>query len=111
MTDAASSPAHAPHAGPGIKAYLGVFAALSVFTAVSFVFYEALPRDTSFILILLVAVAKALLVGAIFMHLVLDWGKVYYLIVPAFILGALLIIVLMPDIVLGWHHPGANPTP
>lgn len=111
MTEAATPAAHGHHAGPGIKAYMGVFAALSVFTAVSFIFYEALPKDQSFILILLVAVAKALLVGAIFMHLVLDWGKIYYLIVPAFILGALLIIVLMPDIVLGWHQPGANPTP
>lgn len=99
------------HAGPGFKAYLTVFAALSVFTALSFVFYYSFPRDTSFLLILGVAVIKAVLVGVYFMHLILDWPRVYYLIIPAFILGVLLIVVLLPDIVLGWHHPRVNPLP
>src|SRR5581483_11939305 len=99
------------HAGPNVRTYFAVFVALSIFTAVSFAFYEYLPRDTSFVLILLVAICKALLVGTFFMHLIVDWPKVYYLIIPAFILGALLCVVLLPDIVLAWHHPGANPTP
>ena len=38
------------------------------------------------------------------MHLKYDWGKLYFLIVPAFILGAMMMIVLLPDIVLAWHH-------
>ena len=44
-------------------------------------------------------------------HLVIDWGKLYYLIIPALILGTLLIMVLMPDIVLGWHHIVRVPAP
>jgi cytochrome c oxidase subunit 4 len=57
----------------------------------------------SFALILGVAVVKATLVGMYFMHLKLDWGRLYFLIVPAFILGTMMMIVLMPDIVLGWR--------
>jgi hypothetical protein len=39
------------------------------------------------------------------MHLILDWKRVYFLIVPALVLGPMLVIVLLPDIVLGWPHP------
>jgi hypothetical protein len=38
------------------------------------------------------------------MHLKFDWGKLYFMIVPAFILGAMLAFVLLPDIVLAWVH-------
>src|SRR5262249_8646374 len=98
MTDA-----HDAHHGPDVKAYLVIFGALSVFTGLSFALYYALPRNISFLAILLVAVVKATLVGMYFMHLKLDWGRLYFLIIPAFILGTMMMIVLMPDIVLGWH--------
>jgi len=104
MTDARTS----EHHGPSFQAYLVVFCALSVFTAVSFG-VNSLVRSGSwtptagFTVILGVAVVKAVLVGMYFMHLVVDWGKLYYLVFPAFILGAMMITVLMPDIVLGWH--------
>ncbi len=41
------------------------------------------------------------------MHLIVDWGKLYYFIFPTFILGTMFMIVLLPDIVLTWHdtHP------
>lgn len=97
------------HAGPGVQAYLVVFVALSVFTAISFAVNYAV-RDhwlapyAGFALILGVAVVKAVLVGLYFMHLVVDWGKLYFLIFPTFILAAMFITVLMPDIVLAWHH-------
>jgi len=97
------------HAGPGIQAYLVVFGALSVFTAISFAVNYAvreygLAPHAGFAIILGVALIKAILVGLYFMHLVVDWGKLYYLIFPTFILAAMFITVLMPDIVLAWHH-------
>ena len=93
--------AHAPHApddhGPTVKAYLTVFVALAVFTLLSFVanFAAAEERQwiskfVSFVIILGVAVVKAALVGLIFMHLKFDWRKLYFLIFPAFILGAMM---------------------
>ena|SRR5437868_6178067 len=93
------------HAGPGFKAYITVFVALAVFTAISFLVNATVGRNTTGMLIILaVAVCKATLVGMYFMHLVIDWSKLYYLIIPALILGTLLVVVLMPDIVLAWHH-------
>jgi cytochrome c oxidase subunit 4 len=105
MSDAHHSEAH--H-GPDVKAYLVVFGALSIFTALSFVFNiaarkEIITHTQSFLLILGVAIVKATLVGLYFMHLKLDWPKTYFMIVPAFILGTMMMIVLLPDIVLGWR--------
>ena len=93
--------------GPTVAAYLIVFAALAVFTLVSylsnlFVQLGWIGRVTSFVIILAVAVVKASLVGLIFMHLKFDWRKLYFLIVPVFILAAMMGMVLMPDIVLAW---------
>jgi caa(3)-type oxidase subunit IV len=103
------SEAHAAesHADAHVKEYLIVFGALSVFTAISFVVYELFPpRSTAaFLIILAVAVCKALLVAAFFMHLIADWKKVYMMIVPALILGPMLMMVLLPDIVL-LNRPG-----
>jgi cytochrome c oxidase subunit 4 len=103
MTDA-----HDEHHGPNVQAYLVVFGALSIFTALSFVFNtlarnESISHTQSFMLILGVAIIKATLVGMYFMHLKFDWGRLYFLIIPAFILGTMMMIVLMPDIVLGWR--------
>jgi caa(3)-type oxidase subunit IV len=90
---------------PSYLAYMVVFAALSIFTAISFIvnhFYPP-PSHQGMMIIMGVAVVKAFLVGLIFMHLKYDWAKLYFMIVPAFILGAMMIIVLMPDIVMGWQ--------
>lgn len=105
----ASGEAHG-HAGPSSRAYLVVFGALIVFTLISFVVNSVvraghLAPHTGFAIILGVAVCKAVLVGAYFMHLILDWGRFYFIIIPVGILGALLVVVLLPDIVLAWHHP------
>jgi cytochrome c oxidase subunit 4 len=106
MTDTHAS---GEHHGPGFKAYMVVASALTVFTVVSFVVnyfvrHQSLTSTAGFTIILSVAVCKATLVGLYFMHLILDWGKVFYFIIPAFILGAMMMIVLLPDIVLAWHH-------
>jgi cytochrome c oxidase subunit 4 len=99
------------HHGPKVQAYLVIFGALSIFTLLSFVFNYAarteppiITHTTSFLLILAVAVIKASLVGMYFMHLKFDWSKLYFMIVPAFILGTMMIFVLLPDIVLAWHN-------
>jgi cytochrome c oxidase subunit IV len=82
-----------------------VFLALSMFTAISFLVNYFVGRNmTGLAIILGVAVVKAILVGLYFMHLVVDWFKLYYLIFPTFILAAMFITVLLPDIVLAWHH-------
>jgi cytochrome c oxidase subunit 4 len=96
------------HHGPDIKAYVVVFGSLSIFTALSFLFNTmarggTITHTTSFLLILGVAVVKATLVGMYFMHAKYDWGRIYFMVIPAFILATMMMIVLMPDIVLGWH--------
>ena len=114
MTDDAHNlPDHDDHGDHGatVKAYLTVFTALALFTLVSFVAnWAAAPEHAwiskffSFVIILAVAVIKAVLVGLIFMHLKFDWRKLYFMIFPAFILGAMMMMVLLPDIVLAWQH-------
>lgn len=94
------------HHGPGFAAYMTVAAALSVCTVASF-FFNGLAQNqvittfVSFALILSVAILKATLVGLIFMHLKWDWKLLYFLLVPAFILGVMMMVVLMPDALLG----------
>jgi cytochrome c oxidase subunit 4 len=93
------------HHGPNLSAYFVVFAALCVFTAASFavnqMFHDA--ATTAMFIILAVAVCKAALVGIYFMHLKWDWGRLYFIIVPVAIMAAMLLVVLLPDVVLGWH--------
>jgi caa(3)-type oxidase subunit IV len=116
MTDPHDTHGADGHAGPGVNTYMKVFAALAVFTALSFVFnyaarHGSISHVTSFALILGVAVVKAVIVATFFMHLILDWPKLYYMIIPALVLAVLMVVVLTPDIVLSWHHipPGAAP--
>jgi cytochrome c oxidase subunit 4 len=97
------------HAGPGVNAYLVIFGALVVFTAISFLVNSAvrggsIQSATGFTLILGVAVCKAILVAMFFMHLKFDWARLYFMIIPVMILGTMMVIVLLPDIVLAWHH-------
>jgi cytochrome c oxidase subunit 4 len=106
MADTHSAEHAADHHAAVFKAYLIVFIALSIFTAVSFVVnqYFGIGDMRGAAIIMVVAVVKACLVGLIFMHLKWDWYKLYFMIVPAFIIGTMMIIVLLPDIVLAWHH-------
>jgi cytochrome c oxidase subunit 4 len=96
------------HHGPTLPMYLGVAAILGVFTASSFIFNEMVRHDmlsnmAGLWLILGVAVCKAALVGAFFMHLRYDWFKLYFLIVPTLILGVMMMLVFMPDMVMAWR--------
>ena len=102
-----------PHIGIPVKTYFLVFGALAVFTAVSFLvnFGEHHPEDhpiispyVGFAMIFVVAVCKTVLVAMFFMHLKLDWTRLYFVIVPVSILAVMMLVVLLPDIVLAWHH-------
>jgi cytochrome c oxidase subunit 4 len=84
--------------------YLAVFGALVVMTAVSFWTvsrYWPLSAGAGHTLVMVVAVCKAVLVAMFFMHLKYDWFKVYFMVVPALILGTILICALLPDITFG----------
>jgi caa(3)-type oxidase subunit IV len=105
---------HDAHHGPNVKAYMAVFGALVICTIVSFVANVAVRSDvlssfSSFVIIFGVACLKATLVAMVFMHLKYDWKKVYVMIIPALILGPLLVIVLLPDIVLAWKTATGHP--
>lgn len=105
MTEAHHDDAHDDRL---MKIYLTIAVALAVFTAASFVVNfmvrsDILTPTVGFLLILAVAVCKAVLVGLYFMHLYFDWGKLYFMIIPAFILGVMMMFVLLPDIVFAWH--------
>ena len=97
--------------GPPTSTYLVIFGALLIFTTTSFIAnYLAHPevalinRYTSFVIIMGVAVCKAVLVAMYFMHLKFEWGKLYFLVIPVMILTVMMMIVLLPDIVLTWPH-------
>jgi caa(3)-type oxidase subunit IV len=95
---------HRP-AGPNFQAYMMVFYVLCVFTAASFGVNWMLGQNhTSAAIIVGIAIVKALCVALIFMHLRFDWGRVYCIIIPVSIMAVMMVIVLLPDIVLGWHH-------
>jgi cytochrome c oxidase subunit 4 len=91
------------------RPYLVIFGALCILTLISFVVNGQvtsgnLSSTTGFLLILGVAIVKAVLVGAYFMHLIFDWGRLYFVIIPVCIMATMMVIVLLPDIVLAWRH-------
>jgi caa(3)-type oxidase subunit IV len=107
MADANDS--HGHHGPKSQKTYLVIGLALAGFTIVSFIVNGAvtggtLSADAGFWIILLVAIAKATFVVVWFMHLLWDWKKVGFMIVPSLILGAMFAVVLLPDTVLAWKR-------
>ena len=95
---------HDDHAGPSFQMYMFVFYALCICTALSFVINLALGQNhTSAGIILIVAIVKATLVAAIFMHLKFDWGKLYCIILPVCVVTVMMVIILSIDQTLAWH--------
>ncbi len=88
------------HSGNHFNAYLYVAIALLILTVVTYFVAESF--ETTFqraVSGLLIAVAKAMLVVSIFMHLKWDWKKkTWFMIVPALLLSAVLLVGLFPDI-------------
>lgn len=103
-----SESAEFEHAGPSFMAYMYVFGALCVCTALSFVFNElaqgaVISHMASVAAIVVVAIIKATLVAGIFMHLKFDWGKLYCIILPVCVVTVMMVIILSIDAVLAWH--------
>jgi caa(3)-type oxidase subunit IV len=99
---------HALH-GPNSRVYMVIAVALAVFTAVSFVVnllvqFAGLAVLAGFLIILGVAICKALLVTMYFMHVKYDWSLLYFLLLPAFVLATMMMIVLLPDLVFAWQN-------
>ena len=84
--------------------YLYVFIALCVFTALSVVFDWFKPESKAVlaVLVLGVALAKALCVMAFFMHLKFERNWKYVLLAPTIILAIGIPLALLPDI--GVHY-------
>jgi caa(3)-type oxidase subunit IV len=104
------------HGPATIQPYLVVFGALSLFTLISFVVNyfvreQHIAAGTGFVVILSVAVVKALMVATYFMHLKWDWGRLYFLIIPALVLAPMLVFALLPDLVIYWWNLAGWMTP
>jgi len=88
------------------KTFFMVFGGLLVLTAATFAanqFLGPTAKMAAFLIIGGIAIFKALLVVVFFMHLVIDWKKLFLFIVPVMILAPLIVIVLWPDIVMTWR--------
>lgn len=98
--------AHDDHSAHHVN-YIAVFAALCVFTLLSVVF-DVLSFDNhliTIVLVLAVAVAKALCVMMFFMHLKFEGNWKYVLLAPTTILAIGLPLALMPDIGVAYYTP------
>jgi cytochrome c oxidase subunit 4 len=93
------------HHGPTYGLYMIIAGALAVGTSLSFIVNQAVSaKYLAFALILAVAIVKATLVAMYFMHLKWDWKLLYFLIIPAFILGTMMMVVFLPDVFFGPNH-------
>ena len=89
--------------------YLVVFAALCGFTALSVIF-DVLSFENhavTIVLVMAVAVAKALCVMMFFMHLKFEGNWKFILLAPTTILAIGLPLALMPDVGLAYYTPTA----
>lgn len=119
MADTHTAPAHdAHHDAHPEPNYMGVFYILCACTAVSFItvshfWVSNLGAQSGHMVVMLVAVIKALLVAMYFMHLKYDWFRVYGMMIPTMIMGTLLVLALLPDMafsetrVVGGRQPSA----
>src|SRR5271165_423403 len=102
MSDTNSHAVSAPKSDAHFQAYLKVFYALCVLTAVSFITNALLGHGmAAFLIIMAVAIVKAVQVALVFMHLNHDWPKLYCIIIPVCVMGVMMMIVLLPDIEIG----------
>ena len=89
--------------------YLAVFLVLCGFTALSVVF-DVMKFDNhavTIVLVMAVAVAKALCVMMFFMHLKFEGNWKFVLLAPTTILAIGLPLALMPDVTLAYYIPTA----
>jgi cytochrome c oxidase subunit 4 len=81
--------------------YMKVFWTLLVFTLAEY-FYAKLMADANFTILVIglmtMAITKAALVGAYFMHLKFEGHWVFFFLIPAAILATVFVSALYPDI-------------
>lgn len=99
------------HNEPSDKLYLAIAGSLAFLTGISYVGdLLKMPRGALICLVLSVAVVKATLVAAFFMHLKVDWTKVKIMIIPPIVLACVLVFALLPDITMAKRdRPGKKP--
>ena len=101
--------AHDDHSAHSVN-YLYVFAALCGFTALSVVFDGMgmfVSHNVVIVLVLAVAMAKALCVMMFFMHLKFEGNWKYVLLAPTTILAIGLPLALLPDIGVTYYTSSA----
>lgn len=101
--------AHDDHSAHHVN-YLYVFFALCGFTALSVVFDllgGSVPHGVVIVLVLAVAIAKALSVMMFFMHLKFEGNWKYVLLAPTTILAIGLPLALYPDVGIAYYTPTA----
>ncbi|QDV34082.1 cytochrome C oxidase subunit IV family protein [Tautonia plasticadhaerens] len=86
-----------------VKAYLRVFLALLLLTLAEYIYAKAFAGSTPLVLIgglMLLAVAKAGLVGLFFMHLLFEGRWKYLVLIPTTFLAVVTVAALVPDIAM-----------
>ncbi|MFP6662759.1 MAG: cytochrome C oxidase subunit IV family protein [Deltaproteobacteria bacterium] len=98
MSNAANEPSGAGMSDE-IRTYLKVFATLGALTAMTVgVAYMDLPQSMAVIIALLIAVTKASLIGAFFMHLRHEGKFIKFSIGICLMLVMVLLLLVVPDI-------------
>jgi len=103
---------HGGHAGGdfghgGIGKYIAVFIGLCVLTALSFGIANSPLKNTpeiTWVMMMAVSCAKAMLVILFFMHLKWEANWKYVLTIPASIMSIFLVLMLVPDVGLRGRH-------
>ncbi|HEV8337706.1 MAG TPA: cytochrome C oxidase subunit IV family protein [Candidatus Polarisedimenticolia bacterium] len=91
--------------------YMGVFVALIILTAAEIgIFYLHLPQLVMVVSLVLMALAKAGLVAAYFMHLRFEKRTLAIIVLTPLILSAVIIIGLVPDANNRFSYPRKAPT-
>lgn len=93
--------AHEDHAKSHKGIFITVFVMLCALTALSFWIANSHLMDNKVVgwaSMMAVSVAKAMLVIMFFMHLWWERAWKYVLTIPAFIMGVLLVLLLVPDV-------------
>lgn len=91
----------------GVGKYIAVFVGLCVLTALSFGIANSPLKNTpevTWVMMMAVSCAKAMLVILFFMHLKWEANWKYVLTIPASIMSIFLVLMLVPDVGLRFRH-------
>jgi cytochrome c oxidase subunit 4 len=93
---------HAEHHGPS---YMAIFWYLAVLTVVEIaVIFLPIPKLAIGVMLVAMACAKAALVALYFMHLRFETRTLGYIALTPVLIGALLVLVLLPDSLYAPYH-------